>query len=57
MSTHMLYEENQFLVVTLDEELIEGQNYSLKTSFSGELAEDLGGLYRSSYENEDQEQV
>uniref|UniRef100_H2Y902 Aminopeptidase n=1 Tax=Ciona savignyi TaxID=51511 RepID=H2Y902_CIOSA len=38
-----------FLIVELDAELVQGQNYSLHTQFKGELADDLTGLYRSTY--------
>uniref|UniRef100_H2Y8Z6 Aminopeptidase n=1 Tax=Ciona savignyi TaxID=51511 RepID=H2Y8Z6_CIOSA len=44
-----LYDMNQFLIVELDAELVQGQNYSLHTQFKGELADDLTGLYRSTY--------
>jgi len=53
----MTYEENQFLVVEMMQNLTEGQNYTLRTVFEGELAEDLGGLYRSTYENQNGESM
>lgn len=39
----------QYLVVHLHEELQAGQEYELYTEFSGELLDDLEGLYRSEY--------
>ena len=43
--------ENQFLIIEMKNALSKGQNYTLYTSFNGELKEALGGLYRSTYEN------
>lgn len=42
--------ETQFLVLQLDGKLVKGQTYRLDTEFTGELADDLGGFYRSEYE-------
>nr|XP_057934796.1 aminopeptidase N-like isoform X2 [Doryrhamphus excisus] len=39
----------QYLVIQLSGELQAGSTYSLYTSFEGELADDLGGFYRSEY--------
>ncbi|XP_066503401.1 aminopeptidase N-like [Hoplias malabaricus] len=39
----------QYLVIQLSEKLEVGQNYWLYTEFQGELADDLGGFYRSEY--------
>ncbi|XP_054628016.1 aminopeptidase Ey-like [Dunckerocampus dactyliophorus] len=39
----------QYLVIQLSGELRAGSTYSLFTSFEGELADDLGGFYRSEY--------
>ncbi|KAK0155995.1 Aminopeptidase N [Merluccius polli] len=41
--------ETQFLVLQLTGPLVKGQKYRLSTSFIGELADDLGGFYRSEY--------
>ncbi|XP_060892359.1 aminopeptidase N-like [Labrus mixtus] len=41
--------ETQYLVVQLDSKLTKGQTYQLSTKFIGELADDLGGFYRSEY--------
>lgn len=41
--------ETQYLVVQLNGNLIKGQKYKLNTKFTGELADDLGGFYRSEY--------
>ncbi|XP_063046293.1 aminopeptidase N-like [Engraulis encrasicolus] len=39
----------QYLVIQLNGKLAEGKNYQLHTEFIGELADDLGGFYRSEY--------
>ncbi|XP_014808157.1 PREDICTED: aminopeptidase N [Calidris pugnax] len=39
----------QYLVVQLDGELQQNQRYRLSSSFTGELADDLAGFYRSEY--------
>ncbi|XP_061855431.1 aminopeptidase N [Colius striatus] len=41
----------QYLVVRLDSELQQGQSYRLFTEFTGELADDLAGFYRSEYQD------
>ncbi|XP_037111087.1 alanyl (membrane) aminopeptidase b [Syngnathus acus] len=41
--------ETQYLVITLDNKLMKDQRYILYTNFTGELADDLGGFYRSEY--------
>ncbi|XP_049579447.1 aminopeptidase N-like [Syngnathus scovelli] len=41
--------ETQYLVITLDNKLMKDQRYILHTNFTGELADDLGGFYRSEY--------
>ncbi|KAM4733439.1 aminopeptidase N-like [Anableps anableps] len=41
--------ETQYLVLQLDGKLLKGHRYQLYTSFTGELADDLGGFYRSVY--------
>ncbi|XP_061578143.1 alanyl (membrane) aminopeptidase b, tandem duplicate 1 [Cololabis saira] len=38
-----------YLVLQLDAKLVKGQRYLLHTKFTGELADDLGGFYRSEY--------
>uniref|UniRef100_A0A8C3JS93 Alanyl aminopeptidase, membrane n=1 Tax=Calidris pygmaea TaxID=425635 RepID=A0A8C3JS93_9CHAR len=40
----------QYLVVQLDGELQQNHHYRLSSSFTGELADDLAGFYRSEYE-------
>ncbi|KAG7523067.1 aminopeptidase N-like [Solea senegalensis] len=45
-----LQPQTQYLVVELDHKLSEGQTYQLYTEFTGELADDLAGFYRSEYE-------
>nr|XP_046250906.1 aminopeptidase Ey-like [Scatophagus argus] len=44
--------KTQYLVIQLDSKLIQGQNYQLYTEFTGELADDLAGFYRSEYEED-----
>lgn len=39
----------QYLVLQLDGKLMKGHRYHLYTEFTGELADDLGGFYRSEY--------
>ncbi|XP_042268840.1 aminopeptidase N-like isoform X1 [Thunnus maccoyii] len=39
----------QYLVLQLDGKLMKGHRYQLYTRFTGELADDLGGFYRSEY--------
>ncbi|NWV98288.1 AMPN Aminopeptidase, partial [Machaerirhynchus nigripectus] len=39
----------QYLVVQLETPLQQGQRYRLSSSFTGELADDLAGFYRSEY--------
>ncbi|XP_077938221.1 aminopeptidase Ey-like isoform X2 [Gasterosteus aculeatus] len=39
----------QYLVLQLDVKLIKDHKYHLETKFQGELANDLGGFYRSEY--------
>ncbi|XP_018559565.1 aminopeptidase N [Lates calcarifer] len=39
----------QYLVLQLDGKLMTGHRYHLYTKFTGELADDLGGFYRSEY--------
>ncbi|KAM3870229.1 aminopeptidase N-like [Diretmus argenteus] len=41
--------ETQYLILQLNGTLITGKRYQLHTRFSGELADDLGGFYRSEY--------
>ncbi|NXM58312.1 AMPN Aminopeptidase, partial [Illadopsis cleaveri] len=42
----------QYLVVQLTSSLQKGQRYRLSSSFTGELADDLAGFYRSEYTDE-----
>ncbi|XP_070763200.1 aminopeptidase Ey [Enoplosus armatus] len=41
-----------YLVIQLDSKLTQGEKYQLYTEFTGELADDLAGLYRSEYEED-----
>ncbi|KAF3689288.1 Aminopeptidase N [Channa argus] len=46
----MIQKVTQYLVIHLDGKLVKGQRYQLFTAFTGELADDLGGFYRSVYD-------
>ncbi|XP_070828039.1 aminopeptidase N-like [Chaetodon trifascialis] len=47
-----LQPETQYLVIQLSSTLTQGQEYQLYTEFTGELADDLAGFYRSEYEED-----
>ncbi|XP_041650601.1 aminopeptidase N-like isoform X2 [Cheilinus undulatus] len=47
-----LQPETQFLVIHLSDKLTPNQTYELYTEFTGELADDLAGFYRSEYEED-----
>lgn len=47
-----LQPKTQYLVIQLDSKLTQGQKYQLYTEFTGELADDLAGFYRSEYEED-----
>uniref|UniRef100_A0A3B3Q832 Aminopeptidase n=1 Tax=Paramormyrops kingsleyae TaxID=1676925 RepID=A0A3B3Q832_9TELE len=49
INTTWLKLETQFLVIQLKGNLLHGKSYRLDTEFVGELADDLGGFYRSEY--------
>ena len=52
----MFYERNAYIVVTLESACVEGHIYEISFSdFWGELGDDLDGLYRSEYVNENGE--
>ena len=53
MLKHDLYEPYEYLVVKMKADFVAGSNYTLATEFRGELANDLRGLYRSTYTNAD----
>ncbi|XP_037538537.1 aminopeptidase Ey [Nematolebias whitei] len=44
--------KTQFLVIELSSRLTPGQKYQLTAEFTGELADDLAGFYRSEYEED-----
>ncbi|NXJ95288.1 AMPN Aminopeptidase, partial [Corythaixoides concolor] len=52
ISTTWLETTTQYLVVQLDSPLEQGQRYRLFSIFTGELADDLAGFYRSEYTDE-----
>ncbi|XP_073724650.1 alanyl (membrane) aminopeptidase b, tandem duplicate 1 [Misgurnus anguillicaudatus] len=41
--------KTQYMVIHLEDKLTAGESYELHTEFVGELADDLGGFYRSVY--------
>ncbi|KAI1904521.1 hypothetical protein AGOR_G00006500 [Albula goreensis] len=47
----------QYLVVQLNTKLTAGKSYQLFTEFQGELADDLGGFYRSVYFEDGKEKI
>lgn len=47
-----LQPKTQYLVIQLESKLSQGQKYQLYTEFTGELADDLAGFYRSEYEED-----
>ncbi|XP_075998651.1 aminopeptidase N-like [Genypterus blacodes] len=49
ISSSWLYSKTQYLVLQLNSKLRTGQRYQLYTEFTGELADDLSGFYRSEY--------
>ncbi|KAK2841767.1 hypothetical protein Q5P01_011967 [Channa striata] len=44
--------KTQYLVIQLNSKLSRGHKYQLYTEFTGELADDLAGFYRSEYEED-----
>ncbi|KAK1887476.1 Aminopeptidase N [Dissostichus eleginoides] len=49
IKSSFLQSETQYLVLQLDSKLVKDHMYQLYTKFTGELADDLGGFYRSEY--------
>ncbi|XP_062381475.1 aminopeptidase N-like [Sardina pilchardus] len=49
IKTTWLQGTTEYLVIQLNGKLEAGKSYQLYTSFTGELADDLGGFYRSHY--------
>lgn len=45
----VMHTKTQYMAIHLKEELTVGESYELYTEFVGELADDLGGFYRSEY--------
>ncbi|XP_068595934.1 aminopeptidase Ey-like [Brachionichthys hirsutus] len=52
ITSSWLQSQTQYLVVQLNSELTQGHHYELYTEFTGELADDLAGFYRSEYEED-----
>jgi len=46
---HWFYEPNEYLIIELEDTLQVSSNYTLKATFSGELKNDMTGIYRSQY--------
>ncbi|KAJ8252138.1 hypothetical protein COCON_G00214500 [Conger conger] len=57
IKTTWLEEPTQYLVVQLNGKLTAGKSYGLYTEFTGELADDLGGFYRSEYTEDGDKKV
>ncbi|KAL6480692.1 hypothetical protein MHYP_G00117250 [Metynnis hypsauchen] len=57
IKTHWMQVTTQYLVIQLNDNLKVGESYELFTEFLGELADDLGGFYRSVYTENGQEKV
>lgn len=51
INSSWLHISTQYLVVKLDGKLMKDHRYALYTEFTGELADDLGGFYRSEYDD------
>ncbi|XP_028679112.2 aminopeptidase N-like [Erpetoichthys calabaricus] len=49
--------DTQYLVLQLQGELQAGKSYSLFTEFTGELADDLAGFYRSEYTEDGEKRI
>lgn len=49
VTSHTFQLVTQYLIIKLDGKLEKGTHYQLFTQFTGELADDLGGFYRSEY--------
>lgn len=49
IKTSWLVPVTQYMVIQLNGKLVKNNTYSLHTIFTGELADDLGGFYRSEY--------
>ncbi|XP_075898957.1 aminopeptidase N-like [Nelusetta ayraudi] len=47
-----LESKTQYLVIQLTSKLTQGRTYQLYTEFTGELADDLSGFYRSEYQED-----
>ncbi|XP_043934238.1 aminopeptidase Ey-like [Protopterus annectens] len=57
INNSFLQEKNQYLVLELNGHLKKGTIYTLFTEFTGELAYDLSGFYRSEYKENGTERV
>lgn len=56
LKTTWLEVPTQYLVIQLQSKLAVGSRYELHTEFVGELANDLGGFYRSEYYEDDKKE-
>ncbi|XP_067293179.1 alanyl (membrane) aminopeptidase b, tandem duplicate 1 [Pseudorasbora parva] len=50
IDSETMYPKTQYMAIKLKGKLTAGESYELYTEFRGELADDLGGFYRSEYE-------
>uniref|UniRef100_A0A3Q3VN26 Aminopeptidase n=1 Tax=Mola mola TaxID=94237 RepID=A0A3Q3VN26_MOLML len=57
INSSWLQDVTQYLVIQLDGKLMKGHRYRLYTKFTGELADDLGGFYRSKYLEDGKEKI
>ncbi|KAM3870230.1 aminopeptidase N-like [Diretmus argenteus] len=57
IKSSQLHTETQYLILQLNGKLSRGQMYRLYTEFTGELADDLAGFYRSQYEEDGVQKV
>eukprot|EP00095_Tigriopus_kingsejongensis_P003865 maker-scaffold1168_size57759-snap-gene-0.7 protein:Tk03865 transcript:maker-scaffold1168_size57759-snap-gene-0.7-mRNA-1 annotation:"aminopeptidase n" len=54
---HKYDKEREFYIIELGHDLVPGTNYTMSVHFVAELADGLNGFYRSTYQNNDGEDV
>eukprot|EP00095_Tigriopus_kingsejongensis_P012300 maker-scaffold692_size110616-snap-gene-0.19 protein:Tk12300 transcript:maker-scaffold692_size110616-snap-gene-0.19-mRNA-1 annotation:"aminopeptidase n" len=54
---HKYDKEREFYIIELGHDLVPGTNYTMSVHFVADLADGLNGFYRSTYQNEDGEDV
>ncbi|KAL0155808.1 hypothetical protein M9458_050071, partial [Cirrhinus mrigala] len=57
ITSYVMHPKKQYMAIHLKEELTAGESYELYTEFTGELADDLGGFYRSEYYDNGEKKV